>query len=65
MAGHAGRGFGQGFGHPMHNPSQPQLSQFWGLHIGLVSPPSSTLILSFFSWIIPLGPVQFLAAENI
>jgi Holliday junction resolvase RusA-like endonuclease len=55
MAGRAGRGFGWGFGCPMYNPSQPKLNQFRSLLEGLISSPSSTIVLPFLSTKIPLG----------
>jgi hypothetical protein len=56
MAACAYRGFGRGFGRPMYNPSQPKLNQFRSLLEGLISPPSSTiLVLTFLLTKIPLG----------
>jgi hypothetical protein len=55
MADRAGRGFGRGFGCPMYNLSQPKLNQFRSLLEGLISPPSSTIVLPFLSTKIPLG----------
>jgi hypothetical protein len=55
MAARADRGFGRGFGRPMYNPSQPKLNQFRSLLEGLLSPPSSTIVLPFLLTKIPLG----------